>query len=215
VLKVKKWSIMIIFCLFLTAAGCSRDMANRDVYKESGDTINVNNKREDLYNEGGGQGARNVSDDYGFVRHQRSPIQGDRGGTAHYAAIDREQVANIISQLSTDIPNVDDVATLVTDQEVLVSYDTDSKDRNQTADQIKRTAMSVVPRYYHVYVSDNTKLMRDVENLANLDSTSHNARNLVNGLITQMKKSPQGNRMSDSEDENGATADDTMNTNNR
>jgi hypothetical protein len=57
--------------------------------------------------------------------------------------------------------------------------------------------------------------MRDVENLANLDSTSHNARNLVNGLITQMKKSPQGNRMSDSEDENGATAEDNMNTNNR
>ncbi|WP_419955756.1 YhcN/YlaJ family sporulation lipoprotein [Neobacillus niacini] len=209
---MKKWSMMIVFCLLLTAAGCSRDMANRDVYKESGDTINVNNKREELYNEGGSQGVRNVSDDYGFVRHQKSPIKGDRGGMQHYAAIDREQVANIISQLSTDIPNVNDVATLVTDQEVLVSYDTDSKDRNHTADQVKRTAMSVVPRYYHVYVSDNTKLMRDVENLANLDSTSHNARNLVNGLITQMKKSPQGNRMSDSEDENGATADDNMNT---
>lgn len=209
---MKKWSMMIVFCLLLTAAGCSRDMANRDVYKESGDTINVNNKREELYNEGGSQGVRNVSDDYGFVRHQKSPIKGDRGGMQHYAAIDREQVANIISQLSTDIPNVNDVATLVTDQEVLVSYDTDSKDRNNTADQVKRTAMSVVPRYYHVYVSDNTKLMRDVENLANLDSTSHNARNLVNGLITQMKKSPQGNRMSDSEDENGATADDNMNT---
>jgi ribosomal protein S17E len=207
---------MIGFCLLLTAAGCSKDMANnRDVYEESGDTINVNNKREELYNEGGGRGVRNVSDNYGFVRHQKSPIQGDRGGTEHYSAIDREQVANIISQLSTDIPNVNDVATLVTDQEVLVSYSTNSKDRNQTADQVKRTAMSVVPRYYHVYVSDNTNLMRDVENLANLDSTSKNARNLVNGLVKQMKKSPQGNRMSDSEDENGATKNDVMNTKNR
>ncbi|MDM5330459.1 YhcN/YlaJ family sporulation lipoprotein [Neobacillus sp. CF12] len=213
---MKKWPIMIGFCLLLTAAGCSKDMAtNRDVYEESGDTINVNNKREELYNEGGGRGVRNVSDNYGFVRHQKSPIQGDRGGTEHYSAIDREQVANIISQLSTDIPNVNDVATLVTDQEVLVSYSTNAKDRNQTADQVKRTAMSVVPRYYHVYVSDNTNLMRDVENLANLDSTSKNARSLVNGLVKQMKKSPQGNRMSDSEDENGATKDDVMNTKNR
>jgi ribosomal protein S17E len=212
---VKNWSILIGFCLLLSTAGCSKDMANRDVYEESGDTINVNNKREELYNEGGGQGVRNVSDNYGFVRHQKSPIQGDRGGTQHYSAIDREQVANIISQLSTDIPNVNDVATLVTDQEVLVSYRTDSKDRNHTADQVKRTAMSVVPRYYHVYVSDNTNLMRDVENLANLDSTSKNARNLVNGLVQQMKKSPQGSRMSDSEDENGATKEDVMNTKNR
>jgi hypothetical protein len=75
--------------------------------------------------------------------------------------------------------------------------------------------MSVVPRYYHVYVSDNANLMRDVENLANLDSTSKNARNLVNGLVKQMKKSPQGSRMSDSEDENGATKDDVMNSTNK
>ena len=212
---MKKWSMIIGVCLLLTAAGCSKDMANRDVYEESGDTINVNNKREELYNEGGGRGVRNVSDDYGFVRHQKSPVQGDQGGKEHYSALDREQVANIISQLSTDIPNVNDVATLVTDQEVLIAYSTDTKNRNHTADQVKRTAMSVVPRFYHVYVSDDNNLMRDVENLANMDSTSKNARNSVNSLIKQMKKSPQGNRMSDSEDENGATRDDIMNTNNR
>jgi ribosomal protein S17E len=210
---LKKWSIVIGFCLLLTAAGCSKDMANRDVYEESGDTINVNNKREELYNEGGSRGVRNVSDDYGFVRHQKSPIMNDRGGTEHYSALDREQVANIISQLSTDIPNVNDVATLVTDQEVLIAYSSDTKDRNLTADQVKRTAMSVVPRFYHVYVTDDKNLMRDVENLANLDSTSRNARNSVAQLIKVMKKSPQGARMSDSEDENGATADDMNRTN--
>lgn len=69
---MKKWSIIIGFCILLTAAGCSKDMANRDVYEESGDTINVNNKREELYNEGGGQGVRKVSDNYGFVRHQKA-----------------------------------------------------------------------------------------------------------------------------------------------
>lgn len=77
-----------------------------------------------------------------------------------------------------------------------------------TADQVKKTAMSVVPRFYHVYVTDNKVLMRDVENLANLDSTSRNSRNLVTGLVAQMKKSPQGQRMNPSEDENGLTQDD-------
>lgn len=61
--------------------------------------------------------------------------------------------------------------TLVTDEEVLVVYDTNAKDRTETADQVKRTAMSVVPRYYHVYVSDDYQtLAQDVENFATVKS---------------------------------------------
>jgi hypothetical protein len=208
VFKLKKLIIIAGLCTITALTGCAKDMGTQDVYEESGNTINVNNKRSELYNERAGRGARNMSNNYGFVRHQKSPLMGDNTANDHYSALDREQVANIISQLSVDIPNVNDVATLVTDQEVLIAYDTDSKNRNKTADQVKKSAMSVVPRYYHVYVSDNKVLMRDVENLANLDSTSRNARNVVNGLIKQMKKSPQGQRMNSSEDENGLTPDD-------
>ncbi|MCL6572958.1 MAG: YhcN/YlaJ family sporulation lipoprotein, partial [Bacillus sp. (in: Bacteria)] len=187
------------------------------VYEKSGNTINVNNKRHELYNEGASRGVRNVSNNYGFVRHQKSPLN-DNKANDHFTALDREQIANIISKYSTDIANVNDVATLVTDQEVLIAYDTDSKDHNLTADQVKRTAMSIVPRFYHVYVTDNKILMRDIENLANTDSTNRNARTLVSGLITQMKKSPQGTSMNSGEDENGLTADDddnNMKRNNR
>ncbi|MFL6518544.1 MAG: YhcN/YlaJ family sporulation lipoprotein [Bacillus sp. (in: firmicutes)] len=212
---MKKLVIILGLCTITALTGCTKDMGNRDVYEESGNTINVNNKRHDLYNEGASRGVRNVSNNYGFVRHQKSPLMNDNTANDHYTALDREQAANIISKLSTNIPNVNDVATLVTDQEVLIAYTTDSNDRNLTADQVKKTAMSTVPRYYHVYVSDNKVLMRDVENLANLDSTSRNARNLVNGLITQMKKSPQGQRINASEDENGRTADDNMGRNNQ
>ncbi|WHY66208.1 YhcN/YlaJ family sporulation lipoprotein [Neobacillus sp. SuZ13] len=212
---MKKLVIILGLCTVTALTGCTKDMSNRDVYEESGNTINVNNKRHDLYNEGASRGMRNVSNNYGFVRHQKSPLMNDNTANDHYSALDREQAANIISKLSTDIPNVSDVSTLVTDQEVLIAYNTDSKDRNLTADQVKKTAMSVVPRYYHVYVTDNTVLRRDVENLANVDSTSRNARNLVNGLITQMKKSPQGQRINASEDENGRTADDNIGRDNR
>jgi ribosomal protein S17E len=212
---LKKLVIILGLCTVTALTGCTKDMGNRDVYEESGNTINVNNKRHDLYNEGASRSVRNASNNYGFVRHQKSPLMNDNTANDHYTALNREQVANIISKLSTEIPNVNDVATLVTDQEVLIAYKTDSKNRNMTADQVKKTAMSVVPRYYHVFVTDNKVLMRDVENLANLDSTSRNARNLVNGLIKQMKKSPQGQRMNPSEDENGLTPDDNMGRNNR
>jgi len=208
---LKKLLIITGLCTITALTGCTKDATKNDVYEESGNTINVNNKRHELYNEGASRGVRNVSNDYGFVRHQKSPIMNDNTANNHYTALDREQLANIISKYSTNIPNVNDVATLVTDQEVLIAYDTNSKDRNLTADQVKKTAMSVVPRYYHVYVTDNKVLMRDVENLANTDSTGRNARNLVNGLITQMKKSPQGQRINSSEDANGLTPDDKTN----
>ncbi|MDQ6600215.1 sporulation protein [Bacillus salipaludis] len=205
---MKKLMIILGLCTITTITGCSKDMNNRDVYEESGNSINVNNKRTELYNEGAGRGVRNVSNDFGYVRHQKSPIMNDNTANNHYTALDREQVANIISKYSTNLPNVHDVATLVTDQEVLVAYTTDSKDRNLTADQVKRTAMSVVPRYYHVYVTDKKALMRDVENLSHMDARNKNARHSINYVIRQMKDSPQGNRLSDSEDENGLTSDD-------
>ncbi len=205
---MKKYIIIAGLCTITALTGCSKNIAGNDVYKESGNSINVNDKRHDLYNENASRGARNVSHNYGFVRQQKSPLMNDNTANNSYTALDREQVANVISKFSSNIPNVNDVATLVTDQEVLIAYDTDSKNRNLTADQVKKTAMSVVPRYYHVYVTDDKVLMRDVENLANLDSTSRNARTSVAAVIKHMKKSPQGERINQSEDENGLTPDD-------
>jgi hypothetical protein len=208
VFKLKKLVIVIGLCTITALTGCSNDTGRNDLYQESGNTINVNKKRYELYREGESQGVRDVSTSYGFVRHQKSPLMGDNTANNSYTALDREQVAHIISKHSVTIPNVHDVSTLVTDQEVLVAYDTDSKNRNLTADQVKKTAMSVVPRFYHVYVTDNKHLRRDVENLAALNSTSSSARNAVDNVIKQMKKSPQGERMNGSEDENGLTSDD-------
>jgi hypothetical protein len=211
VLHLKKLILIIGLSAITALTGCSKDMRNNDVYEESGNTINVNNKRSELYNEGAGLSARDKSTNYGFVRHQKSPVLNDNDTNNHYVALDREQLANIISKASTNNPNVHDAATLVTDQEVLIVYSTDTKNRNLTADQVKRTAFSVVPGWYHVYVSDNSHLMRDITALAKFDSTHRNARGSVNQLIKQMSKSPQGYRLEKGQDENGLTPDDKSN----
>jgi hypothetical protein len=211
VLHLKKLILIVGLSAITALTGCSKDMRNNDVYEESGNTINYNNKRSDLYDEGAGRAARDKSTNYGFVRHQKSPILNDNATNNHYTALDREQLANIISKASTNNPNVHDAATLVTDQEVLIVYKTDTKNRNLTADQVKRTAFSVVPGWYHVYVSDNSLLMRDITALAKFDSTHRNARGSVNQLIKQMSKSPQGYRLEKGQDENGLTPDDKSN----
>ena len=115
----------------------------------------------------------------------------------------REEAADNISKLSTAIPNIKQAATLVTDKDVLVAYKTDAKNRNNAADQVKRTAMSVVPRYYHVYVSDNPKQMDQIENISEMNTQTNDARKRIDAVIQQMLKSPQGRKMNGGEDANG------------
>ncbi|MFD2444500.1 YhcN/YlaJ family sporulation lipoprotein [Bacillus sp. CGMCC 1.16607] len=180
----------------LTGCGANQ-MADRDIYEESGHTVNVNNQRAEIYN----KNMSNKSEDFGYVRHQKNPVNG-RTNSHKFSALDREKLADSISKLSSDLPNVHDVATLVTDEEVLIAYQTDAKDRNLTADQVKKTAISVVPRFYHVYVTDNKNLIKNVENFATLDSDSRNVDSMVDRLIVQMLKSPQGAPLTKMENEN-------------
>jgi hypothetical protein len=145
---------------------------------------------------------KSSSHDFGFVRMNTAEINGKN--TAHQTpSIDREQLAHMISRLCAQMPDVSNVATLVTDEEALVVYRTHSKNRFETADQVKKTASSVVPRYFHIYVSDNHALANDIESYANLHTTSKNIDYAIDKTIQQMLKSPQGRKLSDGEDANG------------
>lgn len=189
---MKKSLIIIGICglTSLTACQNNSNMAQDSLYEESGNTINVNDQRADIYNRN--NGSTNKSEDFGYVRHQRSPIVGENVSYDHYAAIDREKVADIIGKYCTEVPNVYDVSTLVTDKEVIIIYATDTDSRNHTADQVKKMAMSVVPSWYNIYVSDNTALRQNVESFATLDSDSRNAHFAIDKLIKDIQKSPQG-----------------------
>jgi len=210
---LKKPLIILGICgiTALTACAGQNNMANDGIYERSGNTLNVNNQRADIYNRDNGSVNRNA--DFGYVRHQQSPIMGENVSNNNYTNLNREELANTISRYSSQVPNVADVSTLVTDREVLIVYATDTKDRNLTADQVKKMAMSIVPRWYHVYVSDNTGLRQNLENFATTATNTRNAHNGIDHLIKQMLKSPQGGKMSDGENQNGVMQGKTNNNN--
>ncbi len=95
---------------------------------------------------------------------------------------------------------------------MLIAYRTDVKDkegRNDIADQVKKTALSVVPRWYHVYVTDDPSLRQDIENIAYMNGASGNHENAINGVIKRMlSRSPQGSKLNNGENENGETMTD-------
>ncbi|MCA1055541.1 YhcN/YlaJ family sporulation lipoprotein [Rossellomorea aquimaris] len=200
---------VLSFALLGTA--CSGiDKANEEMFHDNGNTINVNDQ-EELYNENVSKDSMKNGEDFGYVRQQKSPIQGQTISNKNMYRLDREKVADSISKMSVAIPNVEDCATLVTDEEVLISYKTDKKDKDarfNVADQVKKTAMSVIPRWYHVYVTDDPNLMQNVENLAKMDSDSNNVNTAIDDTIDQMlKASPQGKDIDAGENANGEMID--------
>lgn len=195
-----KLAVGVIGLSLLTACQYGAEEEN-SLFHQSGNTLNVHDRPE-LYNEEGMPNANDNDANFGFVRHQKSGIPQDVTYTKT-PGLDREQVANTISSLAVQLPNVEDVATLVTDEEVLVAYNTDSEDRFETADQVKKTALSAIPRYYHVYVSDNPNMIQQIEAYSPLDSTSRDIDEIITKTINKMLESPQGRALNTGENPNG------------
>lgn len=205
VFALKKTLLALSISATVSLVGCAQMAENNDddILERSGNTINVTD-RNDLYNdEGVPNGDDTPMNNFGYVRHQKSPIPGDMNQYANMPTLNRERVADLISKLCTQLPNVNDVATLVTDEEVLIAYDTDTKNRFETADQVKKTALSVVPRYYHVYVADDPRMMKEIERFGRLDSNSRNIDQIIDTTIKEMLKYPQGRKLNDGENANG------------
>ncbi len=200
--RLKKYTIISGLIALTALTGCGASNDNAGVYHKSGNTINRIDQNE-LYNKNSVKNNGKEMTNFGYVRHQKNPVPGGANVYSNMPAMDREKIADLISKICTTIPNVNDVGTLVTDEEVLVAYDTNSKDRNLTADQVKRAALSVVPRYFHAYVSDDPDMMRQIERFGTLDSDSRNVDQIITSTIQQMIKSPQGYKVSDGENENG------------
>jgi Sporulation lipoprotein YhcN/YlaJ (Spore_YhcN_YlaJ) len=176
--------------------GCQNTASENELFEDGGNTVNVKNENG-IENE-----KDNHSSNFGYVRHVKSNLAEEEDYNK-VPGIDREKVANAISSLIIQLPNIQDVATLVTDEEVLIAYQTDSKNRNDTADQVKKTAISVVPRYYHVYLSDNPEMIKQIEGYSGLDPNNRDIDQIINKTIKEMLKSPQGRNLNKGENANG------------
>ncbi len=141
---------------------------------------------------------------FGYVRHSRNTnnMKSQRK-PSNVVYLDRDRLADMISSMAIQLPYVHDIAVLVTDEEVLIGYKTTTKNRDATADQVKKTALSVIPRYYHVYVSDMEGIIPEIERYESGSTVNGEMDKSIDQTITQMKKAPQGKKVSDGENENG------------
>ncbi|WP_261130442.1 YhcN/YlaJ family sporulation lipoprotein [Bacillus sp. Marseille-Q3570] len=184
---MKKFIIAGLTFTMLFLPACGMDKGDYD-----GANGNGLNPTLDVKDRAGtpGKTQQEATDDFGYTRIQ-SPSD-DRRNFGGGPQINKKQLSNTISRMIMQNQVVRDSATLVTSDKVLIVYDAKTEDREKTADMVKRSAMSVVPRWFHVYVSDDTTLFEYIERYKNMDETSTNVKRSIDGLIKEMKKSPQG-----------------------
>lgn len=186
---MKKHIFSIGLISLFAVSGCNNNVNDQEMTQST--PVNPTEVRApaNYYNEDNQN--QKQSNDFGFTRVNKATVDGQNINN-QVNSLDREQLAKVISNIIVQIPNINDASVLVTDEEVLVVYDTDSKNREKTADQVKRSTLSAVPRYYHVYISDNTALAQNIENYAPLGSDSRGIDNSIQKTIKEMLKSPQG-----------------------
>ncbi len=175
--------------------------ARNVIYGRDGQPTNTNTgHRYDMYdaNDGNHDQSR-----FGYVRDQAEPVRNSQRYNENIAAVDYGEIANIINKMVVQLPAIEDSATLVTDEVVLIAYESNSDDRELTADQVSKTGLSIVPRYYHVYISDNQEMIHEIERFRSLGVTSPRVDEILETTIKQMLKSPQGEKLSNGENANG------------
>lgn len=197
-----KKQIMLIIPLVFGLAACQGEDATDPI--DHADLTPVETDPEEYGMNTANSQNRAKKGAFGYVRHTRNTnnMKSQRQ-PSNIVYLDRDRLADMISSMAIQLPYVHDTAVLVTDEEVLIGYKTTTKDRDATADQVKKTALSVIPRYYHVYVSDNEGIIPTIERYQDGSTANGQMDKSIEQTITEMKKAPQGRKVSDGENENG------------
>lgn len=171
---------LITVMLFLIIAGCNTmDQDDTSINQLDPQFENRSNNEE--------------SDDrLGFVRHSKDGYD-NQFDNERIITMDRTKMADTITRVILQNDGFEEVATLITDKDVLIAYEQNEDIQAPiAADIAKKTATSVMPGYFDVYVSNNKSLMEEIHSLHNSTTKNKNYNNTIEEIISEMQKSPQG-----------------------
>ncbi|MFC0559482.1 YhcN/YlaJ family sporulation lipoprotein [Halalkalibacter alkalisediminis] len=137
---------------------------------------------------------------YGYQRYDREHVN-NNGRQNVIPAVDRSLLADSVTRLVLTNDVVSEAGALVTDKYVLVAYDAQADNRESVADQVKRSALSIVPRYYEVYISDNPDHFDEIERFQHMTTGSADMEGALTQTINEMTQaSPQGQYNEETDD---------------
>lgn len=180
-MKMLLYSIGVF--ILLTVAGCNLDQTQNEQDKIA----------EELDPARNGQPPRDPEWDnrLGYVNYTKDQFEQDPEQS--HMDLDRNQMADSIARIILQHEAFDEIATLVTDREVLIAYEkNDTLTEDEAADFAKKSASSITPRFFDIYVSDNPVLIPQIHSLHNSTTKESDYDNTLEQIISEMKQSSQG-----------------------
>jgi hypothetical protein len=178
--------MMVIFILLLFVTGCDRTNQTLDEREQRVNELNPN-REENLSPEN-----EEMNDQLGYVHYTQEQFEQNQD-EGREVTLDRNKMASMITSIILQNEDFAQVATLVADDEVLIAYEIEGEtDENNAAEIARKTAESVMPRYFDIYVSDNPSLIPDIQSLHISETTRPNYQNTIDKIIEEMEHSPQG-----------------------
>jgi hypothetical protein len=189
------WRSLLGFALCLSLSGCGLSPTNNH---HSSGLNRMQDPTTDVTYRGPAKPIQTHAPDkvekgaFGYVHYTRKPGATNALDAKHIPKVDYQALADLTTRLELTLPTIYDVGTLVTDQYVLIGYKTDNSNRQEAAQQVKATALAVVPNYYKVYISDEPNISKEIARFKNFSSSAPDVHRWLPSMISQMKKSPQG-----------------------
>lgn len=128
----------------------------------------------------------------GFSQVKSNQRTQQAGNQFNKVYVDRQLMASFIAHLVRGIPEVNRATVLVTDDHVFVNVGTKQNDQDKAKysiayiqEQVKKTALSVTPRYYQIKVSTdastNQKLINIGQDNKNANQNTMQIERIMNG----------------------------------
>ncbi|MFA9560035.1 YhcN/YlaJ family sporulation lipoprotein [Evansella sp. AB-rgal1] len=188
---MKKSSFFMFFGLFLltlSACGTNNDASQQGFqlfgeYQQPEERFVINRRAsdEDI----------NKYHRFGFHRDSKETAYSGQN-VPQYSVYDHSLLAETISHVSATLPSIEEIAVLVTEQHVLMAYESTNNNKSEVATQLRKTAYSFVPAYFDVYVAEGRLFMKDIERFQGLSSQDPSYRGTLDATIEEMKSYPQG-----------------------
>jgi hypothetical protein len=174
--------LMLAVALALSGCGKSDNLSHEDEIVNELDPARFQEYRENS----------ELDNKLGFVNYTQDQVTNE---PAENMTMDRRKMADRITKIILQNKAFNEVATLVTDEDVLIAYQLNNNhaiDGERAAEIARKSALSVMPGYFEIIVSDNDVIIKDIQSLHNSSTGNKNYDNYKDEIIKEMEKSPQG-----------------------
>lgn len=153
-----------------------------------------NNGRTSIYSDRHMTTASANQNQYGFSYLDGTQVRND-ANVATRVYVDRNALAHAVGSVTASVPGVNSSTVLVTDEEVFVGLQTNGQNNTQIKSQARLSALSVAPRYYKVYLTDNPQMVSEMSRVASQSTNTANQDQNVENLVRRFGGLADGDEM--------------------